>query len=122
MTEGILLREMMSDPLLKCYSAIMLDEVHERTLYTDILMGLMKKIIRVGRRHQKRPKFFAVCWFQKRPEMRLIVASATMDAKELFDFFNNNHIKDKSKDSAVILSVKGRQFPVNIYYTIGRVV
>jgi ATP-dependent RNA helicase DDX35 len=54
--------------------------------------------------------------------MRLIVASATMDAKELFDFFNNNHIKDKSKDSAVILSVKGRQFPVNIYYTIGRVV
>jgi ATP-dependent RNA helicase DDX35 len=100
MTEGILLREMMSDPLLKCYSAIMLDEVHERTLYTDILMGLMKKIIR------------------KRPEMRLIVASATMDAKELFDFFNNNHIKDKSKDSAVILSVKGRQFPVNIYYTI----
>jgi ATP-dependent RNA helicase DDX35 len=61
MTEGILLREMMSDPLLKCYSAIMLDEVHERTLYTDILMGLMKKIIRVGRRRQKRPKFFAVC-------------------------------------------------------------
>jgi ATP-dependent RNA helicase DDX35 len=59
---------------------------------------------------------------RKRPEMRLIVASATMDAKELFDFFNNNHIKDKSKDSAVILSVKGRQFPVNIYYTIGRVV
>lgn len=47
MTEGILLREMMSDPLLKDYSAIMLDEVHERTLYTDLLMGLMKKILRV---------------------------------------------------------------------------
>lgn len=47
MTEGILLREMMTDPLLKSYSAIMLDEVHERTLYTDILMGLMKKILKV---------------------------------------------------------------------------
>ncbi|XP_063910210.1 probable ATP-dependent RNA helicase DHX35 isoform X2 [Zophobas morio] len=99
MTEGILLREMMSDPLLKSYSAIMLDEVHERTLYTDILMGLMKKILR------------------KRPELRLVVASATMDAKELYEFFNNSHMRDKSKDTAVILSVKGRQFPVNMFYT-----
>lgn len=47
MTEGILLREMMVDPLLTTYSAIMVDEVHERTLYTDILMGLLKKIIKV---------------------------------------------------------------------------
>lgn len=47
MTEGILIREMMGDPLLKNYSAVMLDEVHERTLYTDIIMGLMKKILRV---------------------------------------------------------------------------
>lgn len=47
MTEGILLREMMADPLLTTYSAIMVDEVHERTLYTDILMGLLKKIIKV---------------------------------------------------------------------------
>lgn len=49
MTEGILIREMMGDPLLKNYSAIMLDEVHERTLYTDIIMGLMKKVLRVSR-------------------------------------------------------------------------
>lgn len=48
MTEGILIREMMGDPLLKNYSAIMLDEVHERTLYTDIIMGLMKKILKVS--------------------------------------------------------------------------
>lgn len=47
MTEGILLREMMADPLLTTYTAIMVDEVHERTLYTDILMGLLKKIIKV---------------------------------------------------------------------------
>ncbi|XP_019867915.2 probable ATP-dependent RNA helicase DHX35 isoform X2 [Aethina tumida] len=96
MTEGILLREMMSDPLLKSYSAIMLDEVHERTMYTDILMGLMKKILR------------------KRPELRIIVASATLDAKELFEFFNH---KNGTNDSAVVLTVSGRQFPVEIFYT-----
>lgn len=47
MTEGILMREMMTDPLLRDYAVIMLDEVHERTLFTDILMGLLKKILRV---------------------------------------------------------------------------
>lgn len=47
MTEGILLRELMRDPLLTSYSVIILDEVHERTLLTDIIMGLLKKIIRV---------------------------------------------------------------------------
>ncbi|XP_018575762.1 probable ATP-dependent RNA helicase DHX35 [Anoplophora glabripennis] len=98
MTEGILLREMMADPLLKSYSVIMLDEVHERTLYTDILMGLMKKILK------------------RRTELRLIVASATMDAKELQQFFNNNSSEDKKKDTAVIMSVEGRQFPVDIFY------
>lgn len=48
MTEGILLRELMRDPLLTSYSVIILDEVHERTLLTDIIMGLLKKIIRVN--------------------------------------------------------------------------
>lgn len=48
MTEGILIREMMADPLLRSYSVIILDEVHERTLLTDILMGLLKKILRVS--------------------------------------------------------------------------
>ncbi|KAG5880171.1 hypothetical protein JTB14_001661 [Gonioctena quinquepunctata] len=97
MTEGILLREMMSDPLLKNYSAIMLDEAHERSLYTDILMGLMKKILK------------------RRKELRLIIASATLNAKELQEFFNNNTTDDKKKDTAVILSVEGRQFPVEIF-------
>ncbi|KAJ8955968.1 hypothetical protein NQ314_006817 [Rhamnusium bicolor] len=98
MTEGILLREMMSDPLLNNYSAIMLDEVHEHTLYTDILMGLMKKILK------------------KRRELRLIVASATMDAKELQQFFNNNSSNDKKNDTSIIMSIEGRQFPVDIFY------
>ncbi|XP_017778028.1 PREDICTED: probable ATP-dependent RNA helicase DHX35 [Nicrophorus vespilloides] len=98
MTEGILMREMMADPLLSTYSAIMLDEVHERTLYTDILMGLMKKILK------------------KRKELRLIVASATVDARELKAFFNSNDGTNKSMDTAAILSVHGRQFPVDVYF------
>lgn len=47
MTEGILLREMLRDPLLKQYSVIMVDEVHERSLNTDILLSLLKKIAKV---------------------------------------------------------------------------
>lgn len=58
MTEGILIREMMADPLLKSYSVVMLDEVHERTLYTDILMGLMRKILKVNYTNQN--KFYYI--------------------------------------------------------------
>lgn len=47
MTEGILMMEMMEDPLLRSYSVIMLDEVHEQSQNTDILMGLLKKILKV---------------------------------------------------------------------------
>ncbi|XP_034933908.1 probable ATP-dependent RNA helicase DHX35 [Chelonus insularis] len=98
MTEGILLREMMRDPLLTKYCIIILDEVHERTLLTDIIMGLLKKIIR------------------KRKDLKIIVSSATVDAEELRDFFNTNTTKDRSKDTAVILSVEGRLYPVDIFY------
>lgn len=98
MTEGVLLREMMSDPLLTNYSVIMIDEVHERSLYTDILMGLMKKVL------------------QKRPELRLIVASATLDASAMQKFFNNNKADDPKLNTSVIMSVEGRQFSVEIYY------
>ncbi|TRY53918.1 hypothetical protein DNTS_033802, partial [Danionella cerebrum] len=100
LTDGMLVREMMADPLLKKYSVLMLDEAHERTLNTDIVIGLLKKI-------QK-----------KRRDLRLIIASATLDAKKFQDFFNLNDSGDPSKDTCGILSIEGRTFPVDIFYTI----
>ncbi|XP_033221828.1 probable ATP-dependent RNA helicase DHX35 isoform X2 [Belonocnema kinseyi] len=99
MTEGILLREMMRDPLLRSYCVIILDEVHERTMLSDILMGLLKKILR------------------KRKCMKVIVSSATVDAEELQNFLNLNTSSDSTKDTSTILSVEGRLYPIDIFYT-----
>ena len=76
MTDGLLVREIMDDPLLSKYKVIMLDEAHERTLYTDICVGLLKKIM------------------NKRKDLRLIIASATLDADKFRDFYTNTDEKD----------------------------
>ncbi|KAG7157527.1 ATP-dependent RNA helicase DHX35-like, partial [Homarus americanus] len=98
MTEGLLVREMMADPLLRQYCVILLDEVHERTLYTDIVLGLMKKILR------------------RRKDLRLIICSATIDADQLYNFFNYNTTGDKDKDTVSVLSVEGRTHPIDVCY------
>ncbi len=97
-TDGVLLRETMTDPLLSKYSVIIVDEAHQRTLHSDILMGLLKKVSR------------------KRPDLRLVITSATLDAVAFKNFFETNDTIDTTQDTATIMSVQGRQHPVDVLY------
>lgn len=89
MTDGMLLREFMSDPSLGSYSCLMIDEAHERTLHTDILFGLIKDIARF------------------RPDLKILISSATLNAQKFAEYF----------DEAPIFNIPGRMYPVDVHYT-----
>ncbi|KAI9222932.1 adenosinetriphosphatase [Blastocladiella britannica] len=89
MTDGILLRELLLDKDLDKYSAIIMDEAHERALNTDVLMGIIKRVV------------------ARRRDLKLIVTSATMDSDKFSSFFGN----------VPVFEIPGRTFPVDIQFS-----
>lgn len=88
MTDGILLAEIQGDRMLNAYDTLIIDEAHERSLNIDFLLGWVKRIL------------------PKRPDLKLIVSSATIATEHFSEFFDN----------APIVQVEGRTFPVDVLY------
>ncbi|HSR99183.1 MAG TPA: ATP-dependent RNA helicase HrpA [Kofleriaceae bacterium] len=88
MTDGILLAEIQSDPLLRGYDTIIVDEAHERSLNIDFLLGFLKRLL------------------PRRPDLRIIVSSATLETERFSAFFGG----------APVIEVSGRTYPVDVLY------
>ncbi|MGA1838898.1 ATP-dependent RNA helicase HrpA [Herbiconiux sp. 11R-BC] len=93
MTDGILLNEMNHDRMLSRYDTIIIDEAHERSLNIDFLLGYLKQLL------------------PKRPELKLIITSATIDPESFA-----RHFADAAGEPAPIIEVSGRTFPVEVRY------
>ncbi|MEJ6605650.1 MAG: ATP-dependent RNA helicase HrpA, partial [Burkholderiaceae bacterium] len=90
MTDGILLAETQTDPMLKAYDTIIIDEAHERSLNIDFLMGFLRQLL------------------PRRPDLQVIVTSATIDADRFAQYFASR------KGPAPVVQVSGRTFPVEV--------
>jgi ATP-dependent helicase HrpA len=88
MTDGVLLRELERDPLLRRYDTLIVDEAHERNLNVDFLLGVCKRLL------------------PRRPDLRLIVTSATIETQRFADYFGG----------APVIDVEGRAWPVEVRY------
>lgn len=95
MTDGILLAETQRDPLLKRYDTIIIDEAHERSLNIDFLLGFLKNLL------------------PKRPDLKVIITSATIDAERFAE-----HFKSADNQPAEVIEVTGRMYPVEIRYQV----
>ena len=103
-TTDVLIKEIAVDPLLSRYSVVMVDEAHERTLSTDLLLGLLKKI-------------------QRKRNLRVVISSATIHAEKFASFFSSLKLEDGSRATSDcpsevpgVLSVQGRPHSVRVSY------
>lgn len=98
MTDGILLAELGHDRFLSKYDTIIIDEAHERSLNIDFIMGYLKKLL------------------PKRPDLKVIITSATLDTKRFSEYFSRYDSKLKRNIPAPIFNVEGRSYPVEVRY------
>lgn len=97
MTDGVLMKEIRHDFLLRKYSAIIIDEAHERSLYSDILIGFLSRLVQTRQ--------------QRGDPLKLIIMSATLRVE---DFTANNRL---FKVAPPVIKIDSRQFPVNVHFT-----
>jgi ATP-dependent RNA helicase DHR2 len=103
LTEGMLLQEMLRDPLLKEYGAVIVDEAHERSVNVDLILGYLQNILTTEKRSKP---------------LKVVVMSATADVESLVEFFSQGY-KTQTKEASQHVGtckIPGRLFPVDLHY------